>query len=75
MDMKPQKFLKLFLISITFLLSLNISSLKAESIGLRTLNSKSTYAVDKKEYVKVFRNGKWWIYVYENGELIDFYPE
>ncbi len=27
------------------------------------------------KYVRVFKNGKWWIYVYDGVELVDIYPE
>ena len=29
---------------------------------------------DDLEYVYVFENGEWWVYVYDGGVLIDAYP-
>jgi hypothetical protein len=38
------------------------------------ISSASAYNISEYTYVRVFENGKWWIYVYDSdGRLINIY--
>lgn len=57
----------------------SFSDLNAKVINFKTLNYSSSvkensYGEDLK-YIRIFKDLKWWIYVYDGSELVDVYPE
>ncbi len=48
------------------------SELSYNSLSLISGFESSAVTLD---YKRVLINGVWWIYVYDNGKLIDVYPE
>lgn len=76
--MKAQTFILaviIFLLTISFLQGNSEAALNIErqSQSLQ-INSDLTLKGDYT-YERVFKNGVWWIYVYDGEILIEFYPE
>ena len=70
--------IKNFLIAlITFLvLTLSAGSFSfCSNDASATVTTSLSVEGDDYEYVRVFQDGIWWIYVYDGGDLIDAYPE
>jgi len=65
------------LLFITLPISLAINFLTVDkTFAKHTIANKITTEVKSYTYVRVFVDGKWWIYVYdEDGRLIDVYPD
>jgi len=70
--------IKIFVIALISLLVLTFSigniSLRSNDVFAAS-TSVSSVQDDDFEYVRVFQDGIWWIYVYDGGELIAAYPE
>ncbi len=70
--------IKLFLIAtitfLVFLFSLGNFSIKPNDVFAESTSVSNVQDGDY-EYVHVFVNGEWWIYVYDGGILIAVYPE
>lgn len=74
--MKAQTFILTILIT---LFSFSILPGKSESNFKKAGQSQGKQIqlsiADQYTYVRVFKNGIWWIYVYDGEILIDIYPE
>jgi hypothetical protein len=70
--------IKLFVIAaitfLVFLFSFGNFSVKPNDVFAASTSIISVQGGDY-EYVRVFQDGIWWIYVYDGGDLIDAYPE
>ena len=71
--------IKKVLISLVTILVLTFSfgNFSLSPNDVQTAPTSAGSVVDKAEleYVYVFENGEWWVYVYDNGKLIDVYAE
>lgn len=73
---------KNFFFAILFSVILTISSLgnisRSKDSSLETFTASTNALVKlggEYTYVRVFKDGIWWIYVYDGAILIDEYPE
>ena len=70
--------IKNFLIALITVLVLTLSA-GSFSFFSNDASATVTTSLSKQdgdlEYVRVFVNGEWWIYVYDGGELIAEYPD
>lgn len=69
-----------FTLFISFLISLTpCKKLKASDVKSKFLLEKYTdnnfFFAGELKFERHFKNGKWWIYVYDGAELVDIYPE
>lgn len=71
--------IKIFLTALFTVLVLTFSfgNFSLSPNDTQAASTSVTSVLDKTdiEYVYVFENGVWWIYVYDGGNLIDVYPE
>ena len=74
--MKIKIFLTAFVTFLVLTFSFGIISLTPN--GVQAASTSESSVVDKAddlEYVYVYENGEWWVYVYDGGNLITIYPE
>ena len=60
-----------------FVLTFSFGNFSLSPNDAQATPSSVSSVVDKAddlEYVYVFENGEWWVYVYDGGNLIDVYP-
>jgi len=71
------KIKKIFISLVTILVltfSFGIFSLYRNDVQAAPTSVSCVVDKAELEYVYVFENGVWWVYVYDGGNLIDIYP-
>ena len=72
---KTQIFAVLFFLCTIFFVPQNSSAASQVSGKLLTPASEQIIFSDELEYERILNDGIWWIYVYDNGKIVDVYPE
>lgn len=69
--------LKKLILTICFFLTFSVTGVKADYVSLTEQTRVTTSAKTASEYtyVRVFAEGRWWIYVYLDGTLILVLPD
>ena len=73
--MKIKIFLTAFVTFLVLTFSFGIISLSTNDVQAAPTSASSVVDKAELEYVYVFENGGWWVYVYDGGKLIDIYAE
>lgn len=72
--MKIKNLLVSFVTILVLTFSFGIISLSTNDVQATPTSVSSVMDKADIEYVYVFENGVWWVYVYDGGKLIDAYP-
>ncbi|MBL7129434.1 MAG: hypothetical protein ISS16_10700 [Ignavibacteria bacterium] len=73
--MKIKKVLISFVTILVLTFSFGIISLSTNDVQAAPTSVSSVVDKADIEYVYVFENGEWWVYVYDGGKLIAIYPD
>ena len=67
--------MKTMLILLVLILHSPLTALTTPCLPATTSIGNSTNHILEIEYVRVNINGVWWVYVYDNGILVDMYVD
>ncbi|MEO8210130.1 MAG: hypothetical protein ABI840_06185 [bacterium] len=77
--MKSPIIIFIILTLVCFSFFADLSSLSAKEINYKgktqNYSSETKLISGHLTFVRVFKGGIWWIYVYDGSELVDVYPE
>jgi uncharacterized membrane protein len=69
------RFIILIIFFISFVFSFTNSSAIEKTVSSFTMVTSPQIEMQGLTYQRVFKDGIWWIYVYDGTELVDVYPE
>lgn len=72
--MKIKKVLISFVTILILTFTFGSFSLSANEVQAAPISTCAVIDKAELEYVYVFENGEWWVYVYDGGILIEVYP-
>lgn len=74
--MKAQTFIAAVLIVLSSIHFLPVNKIEAQSDSIQKFTGNTITDFNRGyNYERVLKDGIWYIYVYDNGTLVDIYPE